>query len=479
MKRFLMVFMFAAVGCITVRAEGTRAGIAGGSRPVVQTDSSTTGEKADPLCGPNSLLVVCQILGVQADLKELSNLSSMDESGTTMLGLHEAATRKGLDAAGMKMDIRELSKLLSPGIAHTKKNHFFVVHGYEEGRFRITDPPKASYYLSEQRLSEMWGGNVLVISRKPPAETEAPNIIFDEYLHNFGSAEQDEEITHVYKFKNVGKEKLVISQVRSTCGCTAALLSDKEVPPGGDGEVKVTFSTGQRRGIQSQNVYVHANDPDEPFVKLTLTGVVKSYMTVSPSRIRLGSIKRGEGAIGRVNIFEGEETFKIVKVEPSSKHLFTESFRTLYGKKAGHEVIVALSPETPVGPVKETIVIHTDNPKKARVEIPVEGEVRGDIEVLPQSFFFGFVGRGEELSRRVTIATSGSQALEIEGVDTDLPDVSLTLSPLQQGKKYELVAKLRPEISEGSIKGLIHVHTNSPDQPTIMIPVYGLVKGEQ
>ena len=65
----------------------------------------------DALCGPQSLLLVCRGLGVDAELDELRNLSGFDEEkGTTMLGLKKAAEAKGLHSIGMKIGIDDLAR---------------------------------------------------------------------------------------------------------------------------------------------------------------------------------------------------------------------------------------------------------------------------------------------------------------------------------------------------------------------------------
>ena len=67
---------------------------------------------SDALCGPQSLLLVCRNLGVEANLDELAGFSGLDQrAGTTLLGLKKAAEAKGLHAVGMKISAEELAKL--------------------------------------------------------------------------------------------------------------------------------------------------------------------------------------------------------------------------------------------------------------------------------------------------------------------------------------------------------------------------------
>ncbi len=45
---------------------------------------------------------------------------------------------------------------------------------------------------------------------------EAPDIEFEEMIHDFGKIDQGEKIEHVFKFKNMGKGELVIEKVKSS-----------------------------------------------------------------------------------------------------------------------------------------------------------------------------------------------------------------------------------------------------------------------
>jgi hypothetical protein len=256
----------------------------------------------------------------------------------------------------------------------------------------------------------------------------------------------------------------------------AALLSGKEIPPGGEGEIKASFNIGQRRGKQTQTVYVHSNDLDEPLVKLILTGRVKAYIVISPDQIYFGSVKKGEGAIKRINIFEGEERIRISKIESTSKHLFTEVFSTLYDKRPGYEVIVALSPNAPLSLLNEKIIIYTDSKRRPAIEIPVTGEIKGPISIYPNSFLFGFVKKGKSIFRKVTLLGDNQENWKILKIENYLNLISTKIKSIEEGKKYEIMATLSQDVLPGTIKGNIKIHTNNPDQPVIEVPVYGLIR---
>jgi len=54
---------------------------------------------------------------------------------------------------------------------------------------------------------------------------------------------EGEKVVHVYKFKNSGKEPLVISNAKGSCGCTVPEWPREPIPVGGSGEIRVQFDS--------------------------------------------------------------------------------------------------------------------------------------------------------------------------------------------------------------------------------------------
>jgi uncharacterized cupredoxin-like copper-binding protein len=92
---------------------------------------------------------------------------------------------------------------------------------------------------------------------------------FEEMLHDFGTVDEGEVVTHVFKFTNVGEEPLIIQNARGSCGCTVPKYSDEPVQPGETGEITVNFNTNGRPNAQSKTVTLLANtDPPQTTLKI-------------------------------------------------------------------------------------------------------------------------------------------------------------------------------------------------------------------
>jgi hypothetical protein len=84
-------------------------------------------------------------------------------------------------------------------------------------------------------------------------------IEFEHTTHNFGKILEGQKVRHTYKFKNTGDQPLVISNVETSCGCTAPDYSKTPVMPGGTGEITLEFDSKNNRGAVNKNAIVISN----------------------------------------------------------------------------------------------------------------------------------------------------------------------------------------------------------------------------
>lgn len=109
-------------------------------------------------------------------------------------------------------------------------------------------------------------GNVV----SPTASTGAPTIYFAETQHDFGKVNEGDKVNYTFSFANKGSSVLTVKDIRTSCGCTAALLSQDNLAPGQEGTLKVELDTKNRSGKMSRTVTISSNDPKDPTKVLTI-----------------------------------------------------------------------------------------------------------------------------------------------------------------------------------------------------------------
>ncbi len=93
---------------------------------------------------------------------------------------------------------------------------------------------------------------------------------------DFGQAVQNKTLAKEFSIKNYGNQDLVIENVSTTCGCTAALLESKVVKPGGSTPMRVTLETRSSSGNIEKRILVRSNDPTTSLFEVTVEATVSA-----------------------------------------------------------------------------------------------------------------------------------------------------------------------------------------------------------
>jgi hypothetical protein len=101
-----------------------------------------------------------------------------------------------------------------------------------------------------------------------------PKFSFEKDTHDFGVIFQGEKVSYGFKFTNTGKTDLIINSASGSCGCTVPNYPKNPIPPGGSGQIDVTFDSNGKQGKQTKTVTLIANTIPNTTV-LTITGEVK------------------------------------------------------------------------------------------------------------------------------------------------------------------------------------------------------------
>lgn len=114
------------------------------------------------------------------------------------------------------------------------------------------------------------------ISADQPLDTiNVAKLEFVEPSYDFGTVKEGEMVKHTFEFTNTGKAPLIISNAKSTCGCTIPKWPKEPVAPGESGEVEVNFNTSGKKKYQDKPVTISANT-HPPQTVIHLKGTVAS-----------------------------------------------------------------------------------------------------------------------------------------------------------------------------------------------------------
>jgi len=96
------------------------------------------------------------------------------------------------------------------------------------------------------------------ITTATAAPVSKADIKFDKMVHDYGNMMQGDNGECVFKFKNTGKEPLIITMCQGSCGCTVPQCPKDPILPGKTGEIKVKYDSN-RVGPINKSVSVQSN----------------------------------------------------------------------------------------------------------------------------------------------------------------------------------------------------------------------------
>ncbi|MDX1628928.1 MAG: DUF1573 domain-containing protein [Fulvivirga sp.] len=98
-----------------------------------------------------------------------------------------------------------------------------------------------------------------IMAQESAQEVSGPVMTFEKEQHDFGEIYQGDKVEHVFEFENTGNEPLIISNVQTTCGCTAPEWPRDPVAPGQTGKIKVVFNSAGKIGRQHKVITIVSN----------------------------------------------------------------------------------------------------------------------------------------------------------------------------------------------------------------------------
>lgn len=104
------------------------------------------------------------------------------------------------------------------------------------------------------------------------AQDKVAKIEFESDTIDYGTIEKGADGIRTFKFTNTGNAPLIITKVKSSCGCTVPKKPEAPIMPGMTGEIEVKYDTNRVMPIR-KTITVTSN-AKTPTVALKIKGLV-------------------------------------------------------------------------------------------------------------------------------------------------------------------------------------------------------------
>ncbi len=324
-------------------------------------------------------------------------------------------------------------------------------------------------------------GAFLIFYNIQKKSSQPPTISFSEEEWDFGKVKEDERPVHIFNIKNTGREELIISRVRSSCGCAATMLSSDNIQPGKSAELKVTFNPTGYNGLVKKDIYIESNDPQLPKAKIAVIIEVEPIPSpkafLSNSQWDLGLISQGDLPTFIFTIENKGELDLIIDKIDASEYIQYDigiPLTILPGEKQ-EATFTYDSSQHELGEVRESVRIYCNDPRRKAFSLRVNGYIKEKpaptVSISPVGISFNLTTDSEgEIIGRFVLENSGEEGIKITSIKASA-DYLVPLKSeieLNLGEKVNLQVillrdKVSDKIQEEEIKEYLYL--------TIAIPI--------
>ena len=240
------------------------------------------------------LLRATQLAGIPIGPETLRELPYRRE-GVSLGELETALDDIGFDAEiefghdPTRLPELSICKLDSP-------DHFVLVQPLGDNFLKIYSGKGRYELVGTNEFSERFSGYYLRLTAKMNpvqyiSSSNGPMPQFETLLIDTGKLNYKDYVNKpvVYEFRvtNVGNQPLEITDVKTTCDCTNAVLPDKPLAPNESSQIRVEYNSqlGKSDGVFSKVLYAETNSKDFQFVRLEVAGAFPGRMTVLPRTV--------------------------------------------------------------------------------------------------------------------------------------------------------------------------------------------------
>jgi hypothetical protein len=262
----------------------------------------------------------------------------------------------------------------------------------------------------------------------------------------------------------------------------ATVVSATDIPPGGEGKIKVKVSTRGRKGNLQKTVVVQSNDPKQPRYVLKIKGIVEVIAAFEPDRLNLKNIAKGETVTQTVKLAGREaDKLKISELVSSKPDELTAEMVTEEGKPA---VKITFKASDKAGRISARVTGKTNLKNPKEIFLYVYGQVSDDLVAeRPFVFFPGQAGAGTDslLAESVSVliapfkmknqavklkvSSLAGKPFEVTGVEDPVGNVIGTAKKENDEWQVFLMLAKKPK----KPRGIVRILTDRDDQPAIEV----------
>lgn len=329
-----------------------------------------------------------------------------------------------------------------------------------------------------------------------------PQLQFDQTTQELGTVLWHTPRTATFKVTNKGTQDLIITNVRTDCGCTNAEWTSTPIGPGGTGIIKATYDA-EMLGHFNKGLAVYTNLDAQPHY-LKLVGVV-SMTNNEPTTeypYKIGDYYLSTDDVEFDDVNRGDSPTFVLSIMNSSKHSYRPELMHLPKYLTAHADPEVIRPGC-VGRVLLTLnsgELHNMGLTQTSIylsrfmgdRVSKETEINVSATLLPDFYDtplqqslapiaqldsthidLGSLGKKKKVSGQILIKNTGKTPLVISALQVYNPGISVSLNKrrINPGDTEKLKISVNATTSYFKGRRRVLLITNDPNHSKIVVDV--------
>lgn len=252
-------------------------------------------------------------------------------------------------------------------------------------------------------------------------------------------------------------------------------MSERLIPPGGEGKIEVKLTTRGKRGRVTKSVRVSSNDPDTPVVNLQISADIEILLGLQPAVVMLGNLTPGQTVTRSVELVgKLAKEARIVEVQPP-EHLTISTKRLDEDGKRKVELSIQVAKDAPGDRRLNGMArFAMDQPEAAQLTLHLRGNVRGRISIKPARVVIRRQNATDSKILRFEVAARNGVEFNVLSATDEGKMLHPEVEPIEAGHRYSVRADVPGGATLARTSGTITVRTNDAETPLLKVP-YSIV----
>jgi hypothetical protein len=262
------------------------------------------------------------------------------------------------------------------------------------------------------------------------------------------------------------------------------VLTDTDIPPGGEGKIEVSFDTKGKRGTQKKTITVTSNDPVNPTTTLSVSATVVIEFGFELYALNFGRLLFEQSMTKTAPLLiRDADKVQVAEVTSDSRYVTTRIASPATSTSGRAQVEVTVLPGMPIGFFTAEITARSSQATIPPATLTVSGTILGNVEAMPPEIRYKLIKEKPDpaiLTQKVSIrSTRDTGTFRIVSVEDPDNRLTLKLDTVTAGREFTLFATLKQNaIDAGDAQGTVLVRTDDSTQSALSIPYNVMVRSE-